>query len=276
MGHHLSVAEAGGARKGAKRVGKFVAAALGAVAALAAFLATGPGDRTCRLTAEMGLFIPTACPDTYRAVSLDDATQFLDKFIGRAGASAPERAWQMMSSEMRQQIAREAFTAEWEYDWAERTGLIRPGSSYNSFDVTYRTYRGVTDKDHDYTADSGEVADHHETYVLRYSDALELATGLPLEVSDSGGRVRDDVERVDLAKVRLTRAVKPMELPRSNAQPVGVRVGPGWLSVYCAIDTSHEGQWLRTGLGWVSVADTDRAPQGVPTRACDPHHSPPP
>lgn len=268
----MGVAEAGGARKGTKRVAAFVTAALGTVAALGAFLATGLGDRTCRFTAEMGLFVPTACPDTYRPVPLDDATQFLDKFIGRAGASAPERAWQMMSAEMRQQIAREAFAAEWNFDWAERTGVIRPGSSYNAFDVTYRTYRGVTDKDHDYTADSGEVADHHETYVLRYSDAVDLATGLSLEVSGAGGRVRDDVERIYLEKVRLTRAVKPMERPRSNAQTVGIRVGPGWLSVYCAIDNPQGGQWLRTGLGWVSVADTDRAVQGVPTRACDPHH----
>lgn len=253
---------------------KAVAGIVAVVAGLAAYFNTPSGERTCMSAARRSVSIPFFCAESVKPVELDDATAFLDRFIGRAGASTPSNAWGMLSTEVQAETPLERFEAAWKpVHWAERMGSIERGEAFNSFVVKYRTYSGG---EGGYAATKGTVTDRHVTVVLRRTDPyseIEPGTGLALEITQLGAASRDAVQDVSFVPVRLTRTVTPVERPMTGAQTTAPQPA-STLAAYCMVqrdDTDPSSTWVRTGLGWLSVdgaaVQVDSAPP-----SCDSHH----
>lgn len=204
------------------------------------------------------------CGDSYSAISIAGAEDFIRNYMGKRSGADPGSAWALRTGEAREVTTRDEFIAAWENSlWAELVSspdgsreAVSQSDGFNHFIVFSREY-----------AVDGRVTSRRTNVTLTV-DRGELR----LYSEDEGRRLAAPV--ITYPRATVLTDVNTYQLPRSDSDPAVFSHemntdGTGWLEVLCQLNTP-DGAWLRTPQGWIrrDATEVDRDP----TFDCNPEY----
>lgn len=206
---------------------------------------------------------PPICAASDLRIPDVEAKDFIDTFLGRAGAARPDEAWKMLDKPVQDEIGKETFLRDWtNILWAERLGPIRPGANHNTYIVHYRTFPGKSNE-----ASRGQVVEYQVTVSLGLTDQNKvLMTGISLP---------DYVTGYELSYL----AISPMKSANTfnritTTSRVAYRAPAGsLLRALCQTEDQSGALWIRTPLGWIQGEDISPTADATEIVRCDGHHA---
>lgn len=235
----------------------------------------------CR-NAVTGRALSIFCPDEYRQISAQQATDTFSQYIAMAAdVQANTLAWSMMDSTAQKEIGgnQDIWTKTWhQYFWAELEGSATPVRGFNTFQFVVRYYK----KGPEGQSLNGHIVSKTAEFQLEKQDDGSIVLHRQIGGQEQLG---DAISRPYL-RLKLTTPEDTYTLPRHSS---GVELQPGDtdrvggnLTALCQIQVkvvpskngaaTDIGWWLRVPQGFIlgtSLANSDSDGQIPGVSMCD-------
>jgi hypothetical protein len=220
------------------------------------------------------------CDQQWQRVTAVDAQAAVDGYLGLAGGTQPEQAWEALGPDAQAGRSREEFLAAWsDVAMAERVApMRRTANRFNWFTFDYRVFRTPArgpDGQPDWDSPQGLVEEARLKVRLQYSEDGVVVADLGKSAPTETPPLQPLYAWGTFTGPTVARTAPSDDAPLSPDSSQGNWAG-GRTRVVCELTTST-GRWYASHLGWFpaeSVELSDVPGEGV--LACSPHPSAPP